>query len=101
MSKPIVHTHWLFGRGPNKVLDFKQPVAVETKCKDCLHAHVCSLQMERRCVNYECGTSNDSGCHSCSHRFTRWDKEAVPCFHCKDFLPNPAVVEKQSTEKTT
>lgn len=104
MSKPIVHTHWLFGRGPNKVLDFKHPVAVETKCADCIHTHVCSHVMERRCVNYTCGTSDGSGCHSCSHRFTRFDdhnqgKDAVPCFHCKEFLPNKAAGQKQQTEQ--
>lgn len=23
--------------------------------------------------------------HSCTHHYTRWDKDPVPCFHCEDY----------------
>jgi len=83
-------THWLFGIGPNKELHFKKEIDIETKCTDCAHCKVCSHNMTERCVNYKFGRSdvrNFSSCESCTHKYTRYDKEAVPCFHCEDFLP--------------
>jgi len=89
---PIVHHHWLFGRGPDKVLEFKEPVRVETNCQACAHNKVCGHVMDKRCVNYEFGSSSNTGCGSCHHMYTRWDpKDRVPCFNCKDFLPRSAV----------
>jgi len=84
---PLVQpTHWLFGRGKDKRLDFKHPVAVETKCGECVHKKVCGYDMTKRCANYEWSTSvGPTGCHQCIHRFTRWDKDSVPCFKCADF----------------
>ncbi len=78
-------THWLFGRGPNKVLDFAHEIAEETDCSACIHKDVCDRDTEKRCENYTFGTSEGSGCQSCSHRFTRYDKDAVPCFSCPWF----------------
>lgn len=83
-------THWLYGMGPNKALDFNVEIDKETECSRCLHRKVCAYKMEERCVNYRFGTSEHTGCHGCIHRFTRWDKDAVPCFHCKEFSLDPA-----------
>jgi hypothetical protein len=41
--------------------------------------------MEKRCENYQFGTSEGGGCHACLHRFTRFDKDSVPCFTCPWF----------------
>ena len=83
-------THWLYGMGPNKELTFEREIDQETRCSECAHWKVCARKMPDRCVNYQFGTSDvlsmDS-CDSCIHRFTRFDKEPVPCFVCDDFLP--------------
>lgn len=78
-------THWLFGRGPDNILDFAREIDVETDCSRCVHNEVCGHDMEKRCENYECGTSEHQGCQGCSHRFTRFDKDSVPCFTCPWF----------------
>ena len=73
-------THWLFGRGPDKVLDFKREIDEETDCSKCIHREVCDRNMERRCENYVFGTSAGHGCQGCLHQYTRYDKDPVPCF---------------------
>lgn len=78
-------THWLYGRGPDKILDFKREIDAETDCSKCIHRTVCDHKMERRCENYVVGTSAGKDCQACSHRFTRYDKDAVPCFSCPWF----------------
>jgi hypothetical protein len=47
--------------------------------------------MEKRCINHNWGSSEGSGCHNCLHKYTKWDKDAVPCFKCKDFKPKDSV----------
>lgn len=83
----IKHTHWLYGMGPDKEVKFNKPIKIETDCTKCIHNKVCDHVMEKRCVNYEFGTSVGSGCVACIHRFTRYDKDKIPCFHCNDFSP--------------
>ena len=78
-------THWLFGRGPNKVLDFAREVDAETDCSKCTHREVCDRDMVKRCENYVFGDSAGKSCQGCSHRYTRYDKDAVPCFSCPWF----------------
>ena len=81
-------THWLFGRGPDKLLDFKREVDEETDYVKCIHNEVCGHDMEKRCENYVFGTSEHRGCHGCLHRFTRYDaKDPVGCFSCPWFQP--------------
>lgn len=82
-----VHTHWLFGHGPNKELKFNVFVLKESSCGECLHNKVCDHIMEKRCVNYEFATSEHTSCAGCIHRFTRFDKDdtKIPCFRCPDF----------------
>lgn len=80
-------THWLFGRGPEKRLKFVREVDAESNCVECIHNKVCGHKMEDRCENYLFGDSRGSGCTACTHRFTRFDKDAVPCFSCPDFAP--------------
>lgn len=80
-----VKTHWLYGRGADKRLDFKREIDVETDCSKCIHRDVCDLAMEKRCENYTFGTSGARGCAGCSHRFTRYDSTPVPCFTCPWF----------------
>ncbi len=80
-------THWLYGRGPNKELDFKKEINKETQCGNCIHNKVCNHKMEDRCINIEPGNSRYNGCEGCTHHFTRWDKDPVPCFYCPDFHP--------------
>lgn len=41
--------------------------------------------MEKRCENYVFGTSAERSCQSCQHRYTRYDKDSVPCFTCPWF----------------
>ena len=85
-------THWLFGKGPNKIVEFKHEIDQESDCRYCLHRKVCDRHnTEQRCINYEFGTSEHRGCGGCLHRFTRWDKDAIPCFHCEDFLLDESV----------
>jgi len=90
MSETKKHTHWLYGHGPNKELDFNIYVESETKCKECIHRHVCNYNMAKRCVNRTFATSSATGCGGCIHRYTRWDKDHVPCFQCNDFLRDRA-----------
>jgi hypothetical protein len=78
-------THWLFGRGPDKLLDFKREIDEETDCGKCIHREVCDRDMEKRCENYAFGTSEGRSCQSCLHRYTRYDKVPVPCFSCPWF----------------
>ena len=73
--------------GPNKELKFNKEIDVETQCKDCYHVEVCDKDKEKRCSNFDCGTSEYSDCQCCIHHYTRYDKEPVPCFHCKWFEP--------------
>jgi len=47
--------------------------------------------MDTLCNNYLFGASDcrdQHGCSSCSHRYTRFDKDEVPCFTCKKFKEN-------------
>jgi hypothetical protein len=91
-------THWLYGSGPDKLLDFKREIDVETDCGKCIHREVCDRKMEKRCENYAFGTSGAQGCHSCIHRFTRYDKDAVPCFSCPWFQEGTATVPAEMSE---
>lgn len=84
-------THWLFGRGPDKLLDFAREIEAETDCARCIHGEVCDRNMEKRCDNYKFGTSESRGCHGCLHRFTRFDKDTVPCFTCHWFQTDESV----------
>lgn len=58
----------------------------ESNCAKCIHRRVCDGDMEKRCSNYELGTSAGKGCDGCIHRFTRFDddKKKIPCFYCED-----------------
>lgn len=85
-------THWLYGRGPNKVLDFTREIEEETDCMKCHHREVCDHDKERRCENFEFGSSEGHGCQGCIHKYTRYDEKAVPCFTCPWFearVPQP------------
>lgn len=81
----MAKTHWLFGSGPDKLLKFAKEIEEESDCSRCVHKEVCSFNMEKLCENYEFGTSANRGCHSCNHRFTRFDEKKVPCFSCPHF----------------
>lgn len=80
-------THWLYGFGDKKEIKFKIEIDAETNCDKCVHRLVCDKNNKlERCSNYVFGTSEgDESCRSCLHRYTRWDKDSVPCFHCKNF----------------
>lgn len=78
-------THWLFGRGPDQLLDFRREIDVETDCNACIHREVCDRDNEKRCENYVFGTSGERSCQSCLHKYTRYDRDAVPCFTCPWF----------------
>jgi len=65
-------------------------VKEETDCRRCIHHKVCRIDMEKRCANYEMGTSEYPGCAGCIHRFTRWDRDGIPCFYCEDFKEETA-----------
>lgn len=80
-------THWLFGRGPDKILDFKKEIDVETDCGGCIHNEVCDHNNEKRCENYVFGDSRGKSCQGCLHKYTRYDKDKVPCFTCPWFRP--------------
>lgn len=83
-------THWLYGKGPDKALEFAVEVDADTDCVACVHVAVCDHSMEKRCSNYTFGCSDRMrGCQQCLHRFTKWDKDAVPCFHCKFHMAKP------------
>ena len=77
--------HWLYGKDKRK---FK--IDKETDCSKCLYKKLCfilqkSVSYEILCKNYKFGRSDYEGCHSCLHKFTRFDKETIPCFICKYF----------------
>jgi len=78
-SNPV--NHWLYG-----VDKRKYRIKKETSCSKCLHSKVCGCDVEKRCKNYVFGTSAGKGCTSCLLRFTRFDKDKVPCFICFEFL---------------
>jgi|SRR5581483_6297164 len=84
-------THWLYGFGPNKEVKLNVEIDEETKCSDCIHVQVCDFNMRWRCSNYTFGTSEYSlsSCQSCINRFTRFDKDKVPCFVCPFFVKRP------------
>ena len=84
----MAKTHWLYGMGPEHRLQFVREIDAETNCGACLHRKVCARVMEERCENFHFSTSQGKGCSACLHRFTRFDREAVPCFLCPDFLPD-------------
>lgn len=90
-------THWLFGCGPDKVLDFKREIDEESDCSKCIHREVCDRTMEKRCENYVFGTSAERSCQSCLHRYTRYDKAAVPCFSCPWFQEGTSTSPKDKT----
>ena len=79
-------THWLFESGPNKILEFAKEIDEESDCSACIHRLVCARDMHRFCGNFRLGTSGETGCQSCSHRYTRFDKDKVPCFTCPHFV---------------
>lgn len=74
--------HWLYG-----ICKFNVLVKNETKCSQCLHVGVCGRKLTTLCANYEFGSSAEGfrGCQSCIHRFTRYDKNSIPCFRCFHF----------------
>ena len=80
-------THWLYGETHLKV-----DINEETKYITCIYNKVCSHEMEKQCCNYQLGDSKDTGCGSCTHKFTRYDKDAIPCFYCEDYLSNMDVM---------
>jgi hypothetical protein len=86
-------THWLYGEGENKELHFLVDIDDETHCGTCGHKEVCDHEMEKRCSNYTFGTSQFKGCLGCLHRYTRYDKDSVPCFHCRYYLPVKQSIE--------
>lgn len=83
--------HWLFGFGPDKEIEFNEIVMEESNCSECIHKKVCKFSMEEFCINYKFGTSQHNGCQGCLHRFTRWDKDPIPCFKCKFFEKNTKI----------
>ena len=88
----IKKKHWLFGE-----IRFNVEVIEEDKCHECLHAIVCARNMEKFCLNYDFGNSEE-GCQSCIHRFARWDKDKIPCFKCKYFSKKEEDLEKATGE---
>ena len=84
-DKMTKRNHWLYGKDKRKF-----QIDVESDCDKCIHLNLCCAvraynSFETICLNYNFGTSQYEGCGSCSHRFTRWDKEKIPCFICKFF----------------
>ncbi len=80
-------THWLYGLGPNKEIKFKKEISNETNCLKCVHLRVCDRDTNKRCVNLDWGTSvGHTGCDHCLHKYTRWDKDKIPCFRCNFFV---------------
>lgn len=75
--------HWLYGE-----VKLKKAVKKETICQQCIHREVCTYDFVKLCTNYSFGTSAEGfqGCSSCSHRFTRYDKDPIPCFYCPHFV---------------
>jgi len=78
-------THWLYGHGENKEVKFNVEIDQETKCSDCGHFKVCNYDMSKRCANFDSG-GNGKDCEVCHHKFTRYDKDAIVCFYCRDFI---------------
>lgn len=77
----MTKTHWLYGDR-----EFNIEVDDETSCSECVHRIVCSFDHEKLCSNFVFGgVSRHGGCQSCSHRYTRYDKDKIPCFHCPHF----------------
>ncbi len=80
--------HWLYGKDKRKIkIDF------ESNCLHCIHKEVCDTivkckDTETLCLNYNFGNSRYNGCNSCLHRFTRFDKDKIPCFICKFYKEN-------------
>jgi len=73
--------HGLHGKCHYNVL-----VVNETVCGDCVHYKVCSMEMEKFCINYEFGTSASTRCHRCLHHYTRYaTHKPLPCFRCNFF----------------
>jgi len=83
-EKVIIKKHWLYGK-----LEFKVDVSVEDECHKCIHWPVCNRDMESFCLNFNFGTTQGQigSCDRCIHRFTRWDKDRMPCFKCQYFEP--------------
>lgn len=80
-------THWLFGSGPNKEVHFNIEIDEETDCKSCIHRQVCDRDYSKRCTNFAVScVYRYMDCCSCTHSFTRYDKDKIPCFHCKFYL---------------
>ena len=74
--------HWLYGPVKLQVV-----VDVEHDCTKCAHNMTCRHDMYAFCSNYRFGNSNQPiGCGGCTHRFSKWDKEPIPCFHCRYFI---------------
>lgn len=76
-------SHWLYGE-----CEFNVIVKKETSCSKCLHHKICKLDFSNFCVNYIFGTSEFECCQSCLHRFTRYDRNSIPCFRCNNFRKN-------------
>ena len=79
----VVKKHWLYGD-----CKFKVDVQVEDNCSSCTHWNVCKRDMQNFCRNYNLGTSEDTTCDGCIHRYTRYyvkDEERIPCFKCQFF----------------
>lgn len=75
-------THWLHG-----LVVLQKEIEAETDCLKCIHVKVCARDMEKRCENFNFGTSEFRGCGMCTHKYTRFDTDSrkVPCFSCPDF----------------
>jgi len=80
VSKNKEVKHRLYGNCRFNIL-----VRIETDCSKCIHKRVCKRDVSLFCKNYEFGTSEYSGCCSCSHYFTRVDEVSIPCFRCSFF----------------
>ncbi len=72
----------------------KYKIKTESKCKICSYLKLCRLDVEKRCLNFEFGSSAEKGCFSCLHRYNRTKMNGkkydsiflrYPCFICKDF----------------
>lgn len=91
----MAKTHWLYGEGPENRLTFVKEIEIETECSKCLHRKVCARKMEERCENFKFGDSSGygQGCSACTHKYTRFDKDSVPCFSCPDFMPDTGNID--------
>jgi hypothetical protein len=69
--------------------EFNVSVEKDHSCQECMHRKVCAFDMRRNCMNYIFGRSGPNvkidSCDSCTHRFTRYDKDPIPCFKCRFF----------------